>query len=322
MTILRLFQLQLSRNLPQFITLTLLSGGSSAAVLATINSAAASLHRGGTLRLLLIFVLVIVTYGISQRALMLLAAATAERLVEGLRIEFVGRLEAAELLDIENLNRSEFYNALSSEMQVISDGALGLIIMGQSLVLVIVTMVYVAWLSFAAAIAAVIFMAVAASFHIARNKEIRERMRHISQQQTSLLASFADYVDGFKEVKLNTRRSTELSSHIRASAHELAERQLSTRALFARDLIYSQITFYLLPGVMVFLVPMFSGVDTATVAMTTTSVLFLIGPISTVVGGLPVLQRMSAAADAILSIQRQLSEIGRRPIAPSVNFHT
>jgi putative ATP-binding cassette transporter len=322
MTILRLFQLQLSRNLPKFIMLALLSGGSSAAVLATINSAAASLHRGGMLRMLLIFVLVIVTYGISQRALMLLAAASAERLVEGLRIEFVERLQAAELLDIENLNRSEFYNSLSSEMQVISDGTLGLIIIGQSLVLVLVTMLYVAWLSFAAAIAAVIFMLVAASFHIARNKEIRQQMRQIFQQQASLLASFADYVEGFKEVKLNTRRAIELSTHIRNSAHELAERQLGTRALFATDLVYSQITFFLLPGVMVFLVPLFSAADTATVAMTTTSVLFLIGPISTVVGGLPVLQRMNAAADAILSIQSRLSEIGRVPFAPGVNFYT
>src|SRR5215472_12551829 len=110
-TILRLFQRQLAPYWPRFVILALLSGTSSAAVLAAINSAVASLHdRGGTLRTLLIFGIAIIVYGISQKAMLLMAAGLAERLVEGLRIEILERLQLAELFEVETLNRSEIYN--------------------------------------------------------------------------------------------------------------------------------------------------------------------------------------------------------------------
>jgi putative ATP-binding cassette transporter len=321
MTILRLFQRQLASHWPRFVILALLSGISSAAVLATINSAAASLHdRDRTLWALVIFGIVIIIYGLSQKSLMLLAADLGERLVENLRIEFIERLQAAELLEVENLNRSEIYGALGSELQAVSDGALNLIIIGQALVLVVVVMVYVAWLSLAAAIIAVVFVAAGASFYIARSKEIRDQMRQIFQLQTQLLEGYTDFLEGFKEVKLNTEKSIALTNHIRRLSRELTERQLGTRALFATDFVASQITFFLLPGVMVFVVPMFSQASAATVAMTTTSILFLIGPIGTVVGSLPALQRVNAAAETILSVEGRLSEIGRAPVATGVRF--
>jgi putative pyoverdin transport system ATP-binding/permease protein len=322
-TILRLFRRQLAPYWPRFVILALLSGISSAAVLATINSAVANLHdRGGILRTLLIFGLAIIIYGISQKSLMLLAAALAERLVEGLRLEILERLQAAELLEVESLNPNEIYNVLGSEIQVISDGALNLILIGQAAVLVVVTMLYVAWLSFAAALIAVLFVAISASFHIARNREIREQMQQIFRLQTRLLDGYTDLLEGFKEVKLNAPRSIELTEHIQQVSHELAERQLRTRSLFASDLVASQITFFLLPGVMVFVVPLFSKASISTVAMTTTAILFLIGPIATAVGGLPVLQRVNSAAEAILSLERQLSEIGRAPMVAGVTFST
>lgn len=323
MIILRLFQHQLATHWPRFIFLALLSGTSSAAVLATINSAAASLHdRDATLRALIIFGLAIIIYGVSQKTLMVLAAALAEQSVETLRVEFLDRLQAAELVEVESLNRSEIYNCLGSEMQVISDGALGLIIIGQALVLVVVTMLYVAWLSLAGAVIAAVFIAIAASFHIARNEQIREQMRQIFQLQTRFLEGYMDLLEGFKEVKLNMIRSIELTDYIRRLSHEMTEKQLGTRALFATDSVASQITFYLLTGVMVFVVPIFSSASTATVAMTTTSILFLIGPIATVVGGLPVLQRVNTAAEAIISLESRLSEIGRTPVVAGLRFDT
>jgi putative ATP-binding cassette transporter len=323
MTILRLFQRELAPYWPRFVILALLSGTSSAAVLAAINSAVASLRdQGGTLRTLLIFSVAIIVYGISQKAMLIMAAGLAERLVENLRIEILERLQSAELLEVEALDRSEIYNVISSEIQVISDGALNLIIISQAVVLVMVTMLYVAWLSFTAAIITVVFVAIAASFHFARARDIREQMQQIFQQQNRLLNGYTDFLEGFKEVKLSTLKLFELAEHVRRLSHELAEKQLHTRSAFATDLVSSQIAFFLLPGVMVFIVPLFSSVNIATVAMTTTSILFQIGPITTAASGLPVLQRVNAAAEAILSIESRLSEIGRAPIVSGVGFDT
>ena len=116
-------------------------------------------------------------------------------------------------------------------------------------------------------------------------------------------------------VYANSARSGELASYIRGLSSEVARRRLETRALFTTNFIASQVTFFLLTGIIVFAIPMLTSADRPTVIKITASILFLIGPISGVVGGLPVLQRVNAAAEAILSVQARLSEMSREPPA-------
>jgi putative ATP-binding cassette transporter len=289
-----------------------MSGAANAAVLVTINQAAASSGTSeGMAGALIILGLVILIYSVSQRALMANASQLAETTVDNLRTRFVEALQTADLVDVERLNKSELYNCVSSEMQVISDGALNLIVIGQSAVLVVMTMVYLAWLSLPALLIASMFIVIAASFHIARTRQISELFARAFDRSTALLEGFTDFVDGVKEVKLNSARSGELASYIRGLSSEVARRRLETRALFTTNFIASQVSFFLLTGIIVFAVPMLTAADRPTVIKITASILFVIGPISGVVGGLPVLQRVDAAAEAILSIQARLSEMSR-----------
>ena len=145
MTFLRLFQSELVHTWRSLLLLLVLSGVANAAVLATINQAAASAADSDRLvNAFLILGGVIVLYAVSQRALMLNASSLAEATVDNMRIRFVQSLQAAELIDVERLNRNEIYNCVTGEMQVISDGALNLIILAQSGVLVLVTIAYLA----------------------------------------------------------------------------------------------------------------------------------------------------------------------------------
>jgi putative pyoverdin transport system ATP-binding/permease protein len=320
-TILRLFRQQLVGYWVKFLLFASLSGTSSATVLASINTAANNLHnRDVVLKWLVILILSILIYGVSQKGLMLLAANVAENFVQQMRLEFLTRLQAAELPEIEALNRNEIYTCLSSEMQSISDGALQLMVIAQAFVLILITMVYLAWISFPALFIAAFFVAVAVSFYLARSDEMNRQLRESFVLQTQLMESFTDFLEGFKEVKLSFSRSSELADDIRQLALELATKRLSLSDLNTQAYISSQITFYLLPAIMVFVVPMFMQISPQTVVMMTTSVLFLIGPITAVVGGLPVVQRVNSAAESILLAQSRLSQIAREPTGAHVTL--
>ena len=60
---------------------------------------------------------------------------------------------------------------------------------------------------------------------------------------------------------------------------------------------------------MAFAVPMLSSVSLETVAMTTTATLFLIGPVSSIVGSLPVFAQANAAAERILALEESLQNL-------------
>jgi len=320
-TILRLLRQHLAGHWFKFILYATLSAISSALVLAAVNAAAANLHdRDVMLTWLVLLVLSILIYGVSQKGLMLLAASVAENAVQQLRVEFLARLQTAELPEVERLNRSEIQTCLNAEMQVVADGGLQLMIIGQALVLIVVTMIYLAWVSLPALVIAAIFVAIGVSFYLSQKEQLRLHLRETFVLQTLMIAAFVDFLEGFKEVKLNVTRSSELAADIRQLSAALATKRLSTSELFTKVYVSGQITFYLLPGMMVFVVPLFTPISTQTVAMMTTSVLFLIGPITVVVSGLPILQRVNSAAETILAVQSLLSEIGQAPVGSPIDL--
>ncbi len=314
MTFLAILRRELLDTWRQFLFFAVISGIANAAVLATINQAAASATAtNAILAPLFVFGLAILLYTVSQRALMQNASGLAEATVLNLRARFVEALQTADLAEVERLNRSALYGCISSEMQVISDGALNLVIIAQAAILVIMTTVYLAWLSLPALLLASVFIAVAASFHIARTRQISERMTDTFTTSTALLDGFTDFVEGVKEVKLNSARSAHIASYIRGLSSDVSHHRLEIRELFTTDFVASQVTFFLLTGTMAFLVPMVTDTDRTTITKVTASVLFLIGPISAVVGSLPVLQRVNAAAEAIISVEAQIAQLKREP---------
>src|SRR4051794_2692894 len=116
MTFLKLFQRALVASWQQFLVLATLSGVSNAAVLATINWAAASLADRDTMgHALVVLALAIAVYSISQRALMVKSATLAESTVASIRVRLIEKLKLADLVDVEKLNRSEIYTAVSAE---------------------------------------------------------------------------------------------------------------------------------------------------------------------------------------------------------------
>ena len=283
-----------------------LSGVASASVLAVINQATVAAEgegRGGGLIVLLLAVLV---YSLSHRALMISAAALAESTVDRLRVTMEEKLRSADLRRVEELDQNRIYATISGEMQALSDGTVSLAIVGHSLLLVIMTAIYLLFLSIAAVIAAVVFSAAAAYIHLRRSKETAETMTEAFRLDAHLLHGFSDLIAGFKEAKLNTLRSQDLGKAIQDSSAQVAGVRLKTRSYIATDLVLSQSAFYLLIGLMAFVVPMFVTIERQTLAMITAGTLFLIGPIGLLVAGIPILQRVESAAQTILGVLQEL----------------
>ena len=290
-----------------FVFLAAISGVSSAAVLATINAAAGQLGNADVMaHALVLLVLAILLYMYSQRTLMVQASELAQRTVHNLRVQLLQMLKAAELQDVERLSRNEIFSCIDTEMRAISDGASAMMIIVQSAVLTLVTMAYLAYLSLIGFLLAAGFIVVAASFHLARNRQIIEQYGRLFQLNATMMSGYGDFIDGFKEVKLNLARADELSGRIRVHSATLADRAVGVQGMFAFNFVASQVTFFLLTGIMVFVVPLFTTIEPDALVKITASTLFLIGPISAVVGGFPTVQRLNAAAQVIMALHQRL----------------
>jgi putative ATP-binding cassette transporter len=187
-------------------------------------------------------------------------------------------------------------------------------------VLTVVTMAYLAWLSLPGAVLAAVFIAIGSSFHTSQNRRVIQLHERLFRLNNAMMDGFGDFIDGFKEVKLNSARAQELSERLAARSTAVAAQALGTQSFFAGTFVASQVTFFLLTGMMVFVLPLFSAIDPATLVKVTAATLFLIGPISNVVGGLSTVQRLNAAAQVVESIFDRLREIERWSPATTVQL--
>ncbi|MBR8844903.1 MULTISPECIES: cyclic peptide export ABC transporter [unclassified Pseudoalteromonas] len=296
-----------------FIALGCISGLANALVLALINNVAANISdinkENHILYYLVLFTLTIAIYGFTQQRLMTKAAQMVERAIDKLRVDLFESIRHTELSTLEKIGKERIFNTISKELQTISQSAQLFVIIGQSISLVFFTSLYIAWHSFVAFMVISTLILVGASIHRLRANEIQRNMRISFESENQLIQRLSDLLDGFKEVKLSEPRAEDLEHEYRRDSNRARRAKTKTQTLFATDFILSQITFFAATGAMVFIVPMLSDVYTDVVIKVTTASLFLIGPITSIVGGIPVFTTATEAAQNVLALERDLKNV-------------
>lgn len=304
----RLFLRETDLFTAHFARLAALSGLANAGVLAIVNMAVQSSaeNNASQLRSIVLFCLAIAIYAYSQKRLMIDTCERVELLISALRQRLLEAVRNSELLEIEQIGKATIFGNLSRETQVLSQAVPNLVVAVQSTILLVVAMVYLFFLSKLAFFLLATFTAIGAGFHLGRAKLASKHIFDAARNDDALIEGFSDVIDGFREVKLSQVKSDELSDTIRSASRRSAKSRILVHSLNARDFVLSQLTFFALTGLMVFVVPAFGEADTKTIAMTTTATLFMLGPVGALVGNFPVFNNANAAARQIIELEEKL----------------
>lgn len=304
----RLFLRDTDLFTPHFARLAIISGLANAAVLAIVNMSVQSSSEGASsqLRSLILFCVTIAIYGYSQKRLMVDTCERVEQLINDLRLRLLEAVRNSELLEIEKIGKAEIFGNLSRETQVLSQAMPNIIVAVQSSILLVAAMAYLFFLSKLAFILLATFTAIGAAFHLARAKQAGRHILEAARNDDTLIEGFSDVIDGFREVKLNQAKSDQLSDVVGLVSRRSARSRILVHRLNSHDFVLSQLTFFALTGLMVFVVPAFGQVDIKTITMTTTATLFMLGPVGALVGNFPVFNNANAAARQICELEDKL----------------
>jgi putative pyoverdin transport system ATP-binding/permease protein len=321
MPLLTLFMSDLTRHAKSFILLACLSGIANTIVLATINDAAGkSDDHDALLRIMIMFIIAILLFVITQKRLMVLASQRVEAIIDSRRQSLFSAIRDTDLRSLENIDHAQMFACVSRETQTISQATPMLVVAAQDSVLMVTTLAYMAYLSplaFSLWIGGTIF---GAAIHLSRFSAIKQKLVQVYNNENAMIGRLTDLLNGFKEVKMNSRRATELSQHFFTLSAKVSEQRFEMQNLSGTDHVLSLVTFYLLTGLMVFVVPVFSDSFSDTVIMTTTASLFLMGPVATMVAIIPVVANLNSAATAILSLEHRLEQVAEHANAQPMPF--
>ncbi|HET7491856.1 MAG TPA: ATP-binding cassette domain-containing protein, partial [Bradyrhizobium sp.] len=327
MSFLQLVQREMHGSMPKLLLMSSLGGISNASILAAINSGMQDTSSGQKpgLWAASLFLVALFLFMKSQQFVTITATAEIEAIIHKLRLRLMDLIRRSELLEIEKIGRARIVASITSDTAILTQASNMLCFTVQGAVLIFFVGLYVAYLSIVAFLLTLVIVSGAAMIFHYKNKQLAEQKSESAAWERRLFDRLTDFLDGFKEVRLNAARSEDLFNDALEVSKTAANIKIRTQAETFKMIVRSQISMYVLLGAVVFVAPNLSDtLGGASIAKTTTALLFVVGACFGLVQSIPILLNANAAAGRIdrleEALQATLVERERRAIAAPTRF--
>jgi putative ATP-binding cassette transporter len=309
MSFFTLIRREMHGSLPKLVFMSGLGGVSNASILAAINSGVQTAGSGGKPGLwsASLFMIALFLFMKTQQYVTITATAEIEAIIHKMRLRLMDHIRRSELLEMERIGRARIVAAITSDSAILTQASNMLCFTVQGAVLISFVSIYVAYLSFVAfALTVLIVTGAGMMFHF-KNKRLSAQKAESAAWERRLFDRLVDFLDGFKEVRLNRARSNDLYADAAEVSKTAANIKIRTQAETFRMIVSSQISMYVLLGAVVFVAPNLSDtLEGASISKTTTALLFVVGACFGLVQSIPILLNANAAADRIARLQTAL----------------
>ncbi|MGB2596131.1 MAG: hypothetical protein WBC87_14535, partial [Pseudolabrys sp.] len=207
MSFLQLVRLEMHGSLPKLLFMSGLGGVSTAAILGAINS---GLQSGPTLWASSLFLIALFLFIKTQSYVTITTTAEIEAIIHKIRIRLMDQIRQSELLSIEDVGRARIVAAVTSDTAVLTQASNMLAFTVQGAVLIFFVAIYVAFLSVAAILTTIVIVSIAAVIFHRKNRRLVSEKQRAAAWERRLFDRLTDFLDGFKEVRLNRARSADL----------------------------------------------------------------------------------------------------------------
>ncbi|GAB1487652.1 cyclic peptide export ABC transporter [Opitutaceae bacterium] len=308
MNLLNFVKKESSVSLQSLMALTLISGIAQGVLLAIINAAAADAAFAElNFRYLLMFGLAIAIFIVAKRVALARSYVVAEEVIAKLRIRIVDKLRRSNLAVAERIGKAQVEARLAQDTQTISLAAGEVVNAIQSAVMIAVCVLYLAFLSKIAFVITLGMIAGGISIYLRNQRLINRELQAATEKETEFYGSLGHMMDGFKELKVNQGKSEDIfQNHFARICLDAQQVKVRTGLEYVRNFIFSQTFFYILIAVLVFLLPSLSASYADVIVKATAVILFIVGPLTSLVGSIPIYARANVAIGNIAALDQFL----------------
>ena len=283
------------------------SGIASASLLATINTAAEMVSNNEShTQFFLMYLVLFAIFVYAQNYALIKTTTGIEHAIRNMRIRITNKILLSELRFIEEGGHADIYVRLTQDSNLLSQSAQILVMASQSAIITVFSMLYIAWLSLTAFFLTIISLGIGILIYLLNNQKMSAELQSATVKEAEFFDMLEHLLSGFKETKLNHRKSHDLFERIEAISKETEALKVNVATQMTMTITIAQGTFYLLLALIVFIVPQFNPTFTDTILKLTTAVLFVMGPVSTLVGTLSTLTRTQVAVANVYSLEAKL----------------
>lgn len=286
---------------------SILTGLSNAAMIAVINSAAETVSdQSINWRYTLLYILVVGIFYYSKTLTLNWSSELVEKVIYQIRARLADKARRSELNALQNVGRPNIYARITQDATMISNTSTTMINSAQSVVMIFFALVYIAFVSFWSFALLAAGLAFGYLYFQLHTDKFQRLWKKVSEQQTEFFSKLDHILSGFKEIKINSLKNEKVfESYLEVNA-QLKHLRIKTSKHYNIALIFDQMLFYFMLGVILFVLPKFHTEHAEVMIKVVASILFIAGPLEGIIFSIPNFANANQSARNILELEAAL----------------
>ncbi|HXQ38876.1 MAG TPA: ABC transporter transmembrane domain-containing protein, partial [Anaerolineales bacterium] len=244
----------------------IISGAASAGLIALIGRALSSNSLSDAHRFLWGFVGLALLLPAARLTSQWLLTKLSQIVVFEVRMRLCRQILETPLRRLEEVGAARLLSALTEDMYAVAITILHVPMMFMQVSVVIGTLIYLAWLSWTALVAVLVGMTIGLVSFQRAVKLARPYLQGARRDGDILMGHFRALNDGAKELRLHSdRRETFVSTLLGNTSLSLSRNNVVSNVILAFANSWSQLVFFILIGLVIFVLPGFQALDLKTI---------------------------------------------------------
>ncbi|WP_187653389.1 cyclic peptide export ABC transporter [Xenorhabdus sp. PB62.4] len=246
----------------------------------------------------------------------------AQAAIFSLRLSLSNKILRAPLKKLNKIGRHGLLAVLTKDVDVFVHSFMLAPSVFGNVTLIIACFSYLAWMSWQLfVILAALSLIAMYVFYIWEKYPLR-LMTLMRDQVDKIYLNFQSLINGSKELKLNKQKGNLfVDKVISPAANVFKEICIKANSSYAWLINASSVTFYIIIGISIFIVPIWIPQEPSTLFTVALLVLFLSGPISEVIGAIPELREAEVSLNKMRRLDNELEEALSEQIEGPNPFH-
>jgi len=299
------------KEVRRVIGFSIFAGLTSALLIALINDAAGKVTKKIPVNLeFFLYAFLLVSSLMLIRKLTRESINATQSLIHKFKMRLMREVFSSSLGKLDDIGRANILQALGRESQMISQSIPGLISTCQAVSSLVFMSLYMATISLFACLIIVVASTIIFYFSARFITLVDSSLRTAWKKEMANFEIFCDFLNGFKEIKMNSLRARDISLLMVESSRESTQIKAAALISLSNFFNYLQILLYVVVGIIIFIVPIFSSDFSASVLPVTTVSIFLVGSLSGVITTVPMLSEANSSARSLLNLEKDLQGNG------------
>tara|TARA_B110000503_G_C7167541_1_gene422633 strand:+ start:254 stop:1906 length:1653 start_codon:yes stop_codon:yes gene_type:complete len=279
-----------------------------------INQIAANLNTGGLhIRYLLLVALALLAFALLSYYSTTKTVALAEQAMFNKYLSIADSIRRASTIGFEDIGKGHIYSTLQTNVHIIVETSKTLSSIGAAIVMIIFCGVYIAYISKAAIVIVLSFYLFGIFVYATNHKNIGEIMRKGAALETDFIRLFRHFIEGFKELKVDTAKGDDLyDNHMVVGAEAATTARVETENRLATNSVFVQSFYYAMIAATLVLLPQLGSIPTQDIIKIAAVVLFSYGSMTRIVMSIPLILKAETAINRLSDLEKRLLGIKER----------